>query len=253
MLTGWEERGVAQADRHNVPQSVGQHRVILTQPFYLGTMEFPRSEYLRLSSTTPTGETRRLAGDVPISHTSWFDAVKLCNALSAAEGLKPYYELAGQRVEILGGIGYRLPTSAEWEFAYRAGAATDYPWPEGEPATDYAWLDVNSDSTLQIRGQKKPNAFGLFDMAGNVSEWCWDYCEHYSRYVDEGGFVTDPLGPLVHPSRYRVLRGGSHRSPADIARAWYRFAYSEDKATHSGFRVARTAVELGGNTTTKQP
>jgi len=161
---------------------------------------------------------------VPVTEVSWLDAVRLCNELSEAEGLRVCYS-GGEDVDGLDVVcdwdadGYRLPTEAEWEYACRAGTSgARY----GELA-DIAWYRGNSDGRVHEVGGKAPNAWGLYDTIGNVWEWCWD--------------LYDPkvYGP------YRVFRGGGAYD-----RQWGCRASSRRKSHPTlriddlGFRVARS-------------
>ena len=119
--------------------------------------------------------------DLPVESVSWLDAVKFCNKLSEREKRTPFYRIDGTEVTLAGGNGYRLPTEAEWEYACRAKSTTLYPF--GDDASklgEHAWYAGNSESKTHPVGQKLPNAWGLYDMLGNVWEWCADgYDEKY--------------------------------------------------------------------------
>ncbi len=145
---------------------------------------------------------------------SWLDAVNFCNKLSDKEGLKPFYEIDGDGVRVADWSrpGYRLPTEAEWEYACRANAPTRYSF--GDDATslgEFAWYDGNSGSKTHPVGEKRPNGFGLFDMHGNVWEWCWDGCDAY-----KASRVDDPTG--LDGAALRVIRGGSWVNDARVVR-----------------------------------
>jgi formylglycine-generating enzyme required for sulfatase activity len=139
--------------------------------------------------------------DSPVENVSWEDAAKFCQKLSAM----PEERKAG-RV-------YRLPTEAEWEYACRAGTKTKYSFGDDESRLgEYGWLGENSRRQTHPVGQKKPNAWGLYDMHGNVSEWCSDW---HGDYAD--GVATDPRGPPSGSAR--VLRGGSRHNTARNCRS----------------------------------
>jgi formylglycine-generating enzyme required for sulfatase activity len=125
---------------------------------------------------------------------------------------------------------YRLPTEAEWEYACRAGTTTKYSFGDSESELgEYAWYRANSGNTTHPVGGRKPNAWGLYDMHGNVKEWCQDWYEDYPS-----GPVTDPTG-AASGSR-RVLRGGSFF----VQSSYVRSATRNNRVSNSGFRPART-------------
>jgi formylglycine-generating enzyme required for sulfatase activity len=180
-----------------------RHRVRITRPSYLGVTEVTQGQYRAVTGQSPSQF--KGSDDLPVEQVSWDDAIAFCNKLSEAEGLKPYYRFgAGEQS---GGDGYRLPTEAEWEYACRAGNPARYSFGD-DPASlgEYAWIDEDfaKGSTHPV-GQKRPNAFGLFDMHGNVWEWCWDW---YDAKPYAQSPVDDPSGPLKAAS-FRVRRGGS--------------------------------------------
>ena len=155
------------------------HTVTLTRDFYMSKYETTQAQYEAVTAPNPsplTGDNNR-----PVEEVSWFDAIRFANALSAREGLNPCYDNDGN---VLGGAGgnpyqcegYRLPTEAEWEYACRAGTTTDYYFGDDTSQVgDYAWYIFNSGSTTHPVGQKQPNAWGLYDMHGNVWEWVYDW------------------------------------------------------------------------------
>jgi formylglycine-generating enzyme required for sulfatase activity len=172
-----------------------QHKVTISKTFYMQTTEVTQGQWKALMGTAPwKGEHYVKEGDYyPATYVSWDDAVAYCKKLSAKEGKT-----------------YRLPTEAEWEYACRAGTQTT--WSFGNDANvlgDYAWYAKNSfrggpRCALQV-GLKKSNAFGLYDMHGNVNEWCHDY---YGEDYYKQSSAQDPTGPVTGSSR--VLRGGSY-------------------------------------------
>ncbi|MDR3636062.1 MAG: SUMF1/EgtB/PvdO family nonheme iron enzyme [Isosphaeraceae bacterium] len=236
------------------PNDRPPHEVRITRPFYLAIHEVTQAEWRALMNERPNpswfarnadGSGRdKVAGlDTgrhPVEIVSWADAVLFCNRLSVKEGLVPYYRIEGDKVAVPepGGKGYRLPTEAEWEYAVRDGARGN--WFFGASPTmlgRYAWFSENSDERTHPVGEKSPNDFGLFDVYGNVAEWCWDWDGPYGAEPQ-----SDPTGPP--DGLYRVIRGGGWNAyRADIGSA-RRFALQPDERhKDTGFRVARTALE----------
>jgi len=183
-----------------------QRKVTITRPYYLGVYEVTQYEYRQVMNDNPSKF--KDSELLPVEQVSWLDAVKFCNKLSERERRKPYYKIEGDSVTVLGGNGYRLPTEAEWEYACRAPqspeTATKHPFGDNDDdLSSYAWFDKNSENKTHPVGQKKPNRWGLYDMQGNVWEWCQDwYSANYYTFAPE----NDPPGPAS--ASYRVFRGG---------------------------------------------
>jgi eukaryotic-like serine/threonine-protein kinase len=226
-----------------------QHKVILTQPVYLGVTEVTQAEYEKMmginpSHFAPSGEGKEaVAGLDTDSHAveavSWNDAAEFCAKLSKREELKPYYFRAGETITPLAGIGYRLPTEAEWECACRAGTTTKF-W-IGDQYKDLVpagWFDTNSGRRTHPTGELKANPYGLFDIHANVWEWVEDRWvpNYYETY--QGKPAIDPGGPSLSGAQ-RVTRGGSwHQGPSG-SRAAIRVATNPTVRSSSiGFRVA---------------
>jgi len=198
-----------------------QHRVQITKPFYLGAYPVTQAEYKRVIRKNPShfqGDAQR-----PVEQVAWDDAQEFCCRLSEREGAT-----------------YRLPTEAEWEYACRARSSGL--WCFGEYAgllEQYAWYDENSGTTTHPVGQKQPNAWGLYDMHGNVWEWCSDWwdAEYYKQIAAKA--AVDPAGPTR--GSLRVLRGGSWYDVASCCRASYRFWFEPGLRYYClGFRLLRT-------------
>jgi formylglycine-generating enzyme required for sulfatase activity len=230
-----------------------QHRVQITRPFYLGVHEVTQGQYQAVTDRNPSYY--KGSANLPVETVSWLDAVKFCNTLSEREGLRLFYQIDGDNVRVpdWSGTGYRLPTEAEWEYACRAGATTRYSFgddPEGLVAAgniadgtakakhpDLTWAIAARDgySDTAPVGQFRPNAFGLYDMHGNVWEWCWDWfgVDYYQQSP-----TVDPRGP--REDKTRVVRGGSWSDAPRNARSAHRaWINPEQRDNYLGFRVAR--------------
>ena len=209
---------------------------VTLSPFYMDKYEVTQQEYAEMTGTNPSnfrGE------NLPVERIRWNDAARYCNLRSEKDGLTPCYNPTTWECDFSAN-GYRLPTEAEWEYACRAGSIGDYHFEDGpRKLATYAWFRTNSDETTHPVGTRKPNAFGLFDMYGNVLEWCNDF------YAPELKGGTNPTGPTSGAKR--VLRGGSWQDrPKKITNA---LRVSDDPATADicqgydtyGFRCVRRA------------
>jgi formylglycine-generating enzyme required for sulfatase activity len=154
----------------------------------------------------------------PVERVRWREAKRYCNERSLIEGLKPCYNEKTVDWDCdYSANGYRLPTEAEWEYACRAGTDGPYDFGRADRLRQYAWLGENSDQRTHPVCQKKPNGFGLYDLYGNVSEWCEDV---YSAAYYRESPTSDPTGP-PSPGKdvKRVIRGGNWKSSAAQCRA----------------------------------
>jgi formylglycine-generating enzyme required for sulfatase activity len=167
---------------------------------------------------------------------NWYEAVEYCNRLSLKEGLTPAYRGSGDSIVCdFNATGYRLPTEAEWEYAAKAGNKNylSYEYSGGNSVERVAWHSGNSGNSTHPVGTKQPNDLGLYDMSGNVWEWCWDWYGSYS-----GGSQTDPRGASSGTSR--VVRGGSWNSDAASVRsAIRRYNPPSNRRDYLGFRLVR--------------
>ena len=205
----------------------------MTRPFFLGIHEVTQGQYQAVMGENPSHF--KGSDDLPVEQVSWLDAVLFCNKLSEQEKRTPFYRIDGTEVTIAGGNGYRLPTEAEWEYACRAGSTTLYPFGDDvSKLGDHAWYAGNSGRKTHPVGQKRPNAWGLYDMLGNVWEWCQDWYE-------EGYYGASPPADPPGPSEAscRVFRGGGWGDDAWHCRPAYRSGSTpESRNFHLGFRVA---------------
>jgi formylglycine-generating enzyme required for sulfatase activity len=235
-----------------------QHPVRITKPFYLGACHVTvgqfrnfvehanyqtdaeranQAEAEQWKEKTWRNVSPSQPDEHPVVYVSWNDAVAFCQWLSRKEG-----------------NSYRLPTEAEWEYACRAGSATRYCFGDDESGlAEYAWYRENSDDGTHPVGQKRPNAWGLYDMHGNVRGWCQDY---YNDGYYANSPTDDPTGPAVGVesnlfNRYnqrsppdRVIRGGAWLSYANVCSSAYRAHDSPLRRDyHLGFRVARVPAD----------
>jgi sulfatase modifying factor 1 len=179
----------------------------------------------------------------PVEQVRWSDAVRFCNKRSVLEGLKPCYDLKTWTCDF-SADGYRLPTEAEWEYACRAGTSSPYFFGD-DPSKlrEYAWFDKNSGGRPHPVGQKQTNAWGLYDMCGNLWEWCNDFYKvDYYRQSP----AADPKGPEA--GKAKVVRGGAWRFSAERCRSGYRYNENPGYADVCfgydiyGFRCVRQAA-----------
>jgi formylglycine-generating enzyme required for sulfatase activity len=217
-----------------------QHQVTVSS-FSMGNYEVTQKEWREVMGNNRS----YFKGDhLPVENVSWHKAVEYCNKRSQREGLTPAYTISGTNVNWnRNANGYRLPTEAEWEYACRAG--TSGPFSTGNNiTTGQANYDGNfpysknakgtyREKTVEV-GSFAPNRWGLYNIHGNVYEWCWDW---YGDYP--GGAQTDPAGPST--GAHRVFRGGSWDNGARYLRSAYRHRYAPtDRYNNPGFRLVRS-------------
>ena len=189
-----------------------QHEVTLTKPFYMGKYEVTQEQWESVMGNNPSSFFR--GPKLPVTSVSWKDCQEFIKKLNEKKS-----------------GGYRLPTEAEWEYACRAGTTTAYSYGDNLTKSD---ANIDGDSIKAV-GSYRPNAFGLYDMHGNVWEWCNDW---YGSLQD--GEVTDPKGAATGSSR--VLRGGSFINDVSAARSSLRFVGTPTfRGTDLGFRLVKTS------------
>jgi formylglycine-generating enzyme required for sulfatase activity len=208
---GWFEMGSAAGASDEAPV-----RRVWVDGFLMDRYEVTQDQFRRMSMPDPSHfkDPRR-----PVEHITLADAIEYCNERSAAEGLRPCYSRkddGGPWTCDFAADGYRLPTEAEWEYACRAGTTTDCFFGAGGERSlrDHAWYAANSGRQTHPVGEKSPNAWGLYDMYGNVAEWCGDW---YDPNAYRAGRDRNPRGPAA--GKLVVLRGGAWDSRPDRCRS----------------------------------
>jgi len=215
-----------------------QHTVRITKPFYMGVTEVTQGQWFEVMGTKPwAGKEYVQEGDnYPAVYVSWEDAVEYCRKLIAKDG-----------------NSYRLPTEAEWEYACRGGTTTAYSFGSSSgQLKDYCWFEENAYSIREKYAHhvrmKQPNAFGLFDMHGNVWEWCDDVYDA-KAYSSRSGTTSDPMSKSG--SEYRVARSGSCGALSGSTRSAYRLRNQPvDRGSSFGFRVVRLPSVAGKDVVT---
>ena len=215
---------------------------VTIKSFAIGKYEIIQEKWEKIMGNNPT----HFKGDsLAVEQVSWFDAITFCNNLSLQEGLKSAYTIDGANTVCdFSSEGYRLPTEAEWEYACRCGTATDYY--SGDRTSQntgryidlrldsIGWYNANSQGESHQVGQKPANRFGLYDITGNVFEWCWDWRGDYPSISE-----LNPTGPSN--GSIRICRGGSWYYVPYESRSAFRLAYSPtSKYSGVGFRVVRS-------------
>jgi formylglycine-generating enzyme required for sulfatase activity len=224
------------------------HTVHITRPFYIAKYAMTFEEYDLFCDDTigiPRPKDRGWGrGAHPLSGVNWYDAVKYCNWLSEKERLSPCYEVKGKLTQCdFSANGYRLPTEAEWEYAARGGHKSQgYEYAGSNNVDDVGWYEGNSGKQTHPVGQKQPNELGLYDMSGNMWEWCWDW---YGKDYYASSPASDPSGPSSGTGVYiadadRARRGGGYREKAGVLRVAFRGADGATYRGDSGFRLVRT-------------
>jgi formylglycine-generating enzyme required for sulfatase activity len=227
-----------------------QHQVTV-QSFYMGKYEVTQREWQELMGTT-VAQQRNMAqqaanasgwqlygeGDLyPMYYVSWHEAIEYCNKRSVKEGLTPVYRGFGNSISCdWSANGYRLPTEAEWEYAAKGGNKNflTYLYAGSNSADAVAWYEGNSEKMTHVVGTKAANDLGIYDLSGNMWEWCWDWKGNYGS-----GAQTDPAGPSSGTNR--VMRGGSWSSGTrDLRSSSRNDSIPSYRGSARGFRLVRT-------------
>ena len=226
-------------------------RQVSVSSFYMGKYEVTQKEYQEIMGSNPSNFK---GPNLPVERVSWFDAIEYCNRLSERDGLTPAYTISGSGKKRTASWnrsanGYRLPTEAEWEYACRA--ETSGPFSTGNNiTTSQANYDGNYPYNKNEKGEYRQkttpvgsfaaNPWGLYDMHGNVWEWCWDWYGAYPKVTAENAVQKDPLGASSGSSR--VLRGGSWYNIGRHLRSTARNSFSpSSRSSDTGFRLALNA------------
>jgi len=229
------------ADVHR--DEVPQHTVVFPHSFQLSRVPITQAFFQLVMNYNPS---RSVGKQLPVESVSWFEAIEFCNRLSSLLHLQPCYEIFGREVHWnRNNNGYRLPTEAEWEFASRRNVfseeenlrntASSALYSGSNKLDSVAWYLDNCDAPKPV-GQKEPNQVGLYDMSGNVFEWCFDWWGSYPERRQ-----TDPMGALE--GNTRVCRGGAWNLDAWCARSSFRYAeVPSAKCANIGFRIARSQL-----------
>lgn len=229
---------------------ISEETEVELRPFLMGQYLVTQELWKKVMRNNPS----RFKGEsLPIERVSWYDCVEFCNKLSEQAGLDPAYEIdkkstdsgnKSSRDKLKWKVrvnheanGFRLPTEAEWEYAARGGEYSQgYTYAGSEELDEVGWYRENSQGQTRAVGLKAPNELGLYDMSGNVWEWCWDWYDSYPSKK-----LKNPVGP--ESGFNRVCRGGCWGNAASVCRVAYRSLNWPDYRSYDlGFRLSRTAL-----------
>ena len=193
------------------------HQVVISKPYYMQATEVTQGQWKKIMGSNPS-MFNTCGDDCPVENISWVDVQEFIRRLNQKEGTNKY----------------RLPTEAEWEFVCRADSALKgAPGAKENEFRDYAWYDANSDRKTHPVAAKKPNAWGLYDMQGNVLEWCQDWHDDYPK-----GKMIDPKG--ASSGQHKVLRGGAWLGNPTTLQCNFRSQdYPVVRSNDIGFRLSK--------------
>jgi formylglycine-generating enzyme required for sulfatase activity len=216
------------SDQSSLLNEKPAHRVTITKPYYIGKYEVTQKQWEALMSRNlsafKSNPQRPDASALPVENVSWLLCQDFCAKLN----------------EKLRGYELRLPTEAEWEYACRAGTTGEYNFGDGASLVDYAWFGSNSEGQTHSVGGKKPNAWGIYDMYGNVWEWCQD---QYGPYSDKA--EANPVSPSNSSSGTRVLRGGAWNNTPNHVNSTFRHDAGPDMLMrYYGFRCVAVVAPV---------
>ncbi len=218
------------SDEFGIPNEQPIHNVMLTKDIYVSTCEVNQRLYSLIMQENPS---TIKYNNYPVYNVSWLDAIRFCNKLSLLDGLKPVYEIINSTNYVSFDIdanGWRLPTEAEWE--YFADISVD----NEKQLLEYAWFYTNSTLNPHSVGKLKANKYSLYDILGNVWEWCWDYYREDYYSISP---LVNPTGPTESIGAGRVIRGGSCDDGKILVRKEYRTTNKSNEKI--GFRIVKNS------------
>lgn len=237
---GGDRRTVGAESCHLVLVEGGSFQVegqsVVVGSFLMGQYPITQEEWQSVMGINPSAWK---GSHLPVESITWYEAVEFCNELSLQQGLAPCYTDNGEIISCdWSANGYRLPTELEWEYAARGGVhQSHYQYSGSDDIDEVAWHEGNSDGRTHAVGGKKPNALGLYDMSGNVREWCWNW------YDDGYGGSSASINPPDATSCYsegRYFRGGSWNDSASACTVTVRNNFLAYYAyPYVGLRVVR--------------
>ena len=233
------------------PHNLDLDTLVYLRNFYMSRYEITQEQYVKVMGKNPSMFSMNPdSASCPVEQVSWYDAVLFCNKLSIEDGLQPVYFLENAVTINSQADGYRLPTQAEWQFAARGGVLSQkYIYPGSDNVDFVAWYSRNSEDSTHCVGKLLPNELGLFDMGGNVAEWCWDDYPGFQSSSWKEDFSHSGNREWINPAsndegelgQYgKVVMGGSCYDEGEYTRSTYRsYASPGMRSTTIGIRLVR--------------